>query len=42
VEYHYLEIKKYMNMLLFDNQHDDENMKNMKSFLDEMLRQIEM
>jgi hypothetical protein len=42
VEYHYLEIKKYMNMLLFDNQHDDENMKNMKSFLDKILRATDL
>jgi hypothetical protein len=29
-------------MLLFDNQYDDENMKNMKTFFDEMLSETDV
>ena len=42
LEYHYYDITKCMNVLLYDNQYDDEKMKNMKSFVDEVLRETDV
>lgn len=39
--YHYFDITKCMNMLPDDNQQNDEEMIKMKSYLDELLRQME-
>jgi hypothetical protein len=42
LENHYYDITKCMNVLLYDNQYDDEKMKNMKSFVDEVLRETDV
>jgi len=40
LEYNYYDITKCMNVLHDDNQHNDEEMIKMKSYLDELLRQL--